>query len=180
MRLGLITLLGTWWRSNQGELEVCRRELSEALEQQAATSEVLGIVSSSPTDLEPVFQAMLANATRLCEANFGILYRYDGSVFRPEALRDTVPAFGEYLRRNPPRPDPRNALGRLLQTKKPVHIADIAGERAYLEREPARVATVEIAGARTYLGVPMLKEGELVGAIAIYRQQARPFTDKQV
>src|SRR5262245_15015024 len=123
---------------------------------------------------------MLENATRICEANFGILYRFDGNVFQPVALQDAVPAFGEYLRRNPPRPDPRNALGRLLQAKQPVHISDITAEPAYAEREPARVATVEIAKARTFLAVPMLKEDELLGAIAIYRQEVRPFTDKQI
>ena len=155
-------------------------ELRELLQRQTATSEVLGVISSSPGELEPVFQAMLENATRICEANFGILYRFDGNVFRPVALQDAVPAFGDYLRREPPRPDPRNALGRLFQTKEPVHIPDLAAEPAYVEREPVRVATVEIAGARTYLAVPMLKEDELLGAIAIYRQEVRPFTDKQI
>ena len=155
-------------------------ELRELLQRQMATSEVLGVISSSPGELEPVFQAMLENATRICEANFGILYRFDGNVFRPVALQDAVPAFGDYLRREPPRPDPRNALGRLFQTKEPVHIPDLAAEPAYVEREPVRVATVEIAGARTYLAVPMLKEDELLGAIAIYRQEVRPFTDKQI
>jgi signal transduction histidine kinase/putative methionine-R-sulfoxide reductase with GAF domain len=152
------------------ELRDRTTELSESLDQQTATSEVLGVISSSPGELEPVFKAMLANATRLCEANFGILYRYDGSVFRVEALQDTVPAYGEYLRREPPRPDPRNALGRLFHTKQPVHITDITAEPA----------TVEIAKARTFLAVPMLKEDELMGAIAIYRKEVRPFTAKQI
>jgi GAF domain-containing protein len=156
------------------------RELSEALEQQKATSEVLQVISSSPGELEPVFQAMLADATRLCEANFGVLYRFDGHVFHAVALQDAVPALGDYLRREPPRPDPRNALGRVLRTKQPVHITDITAEPAYAEREPARVAAVELAKARTFLAVPMLKENELLGIIAIYRQEVRPFSDKQV
>ncbi|MFZ0026163.1 MAG: GAF domain-containing protein, partial [Pseudolabrys sp.] len=156
------------------------RELSQALEQQAATSEVLQVISSSPSELEPVFQAMLAHATRLCEANFGVLYRFDGHVFHAVALQNAVPALGDYLRREPPRPDPRNALGRVLRTKQPVHITDITAERAYAEREPARVAAVELAKARTFLAVPMLKENELLGIIAIYRQEVRPFTDKQI
>jgi signal transduction histidine kinase/CheY-like chemotaxis protein len=156
------------------------RELTEALEQQTATSEVLQVISSSPSELQPVFQAMLQNATRICGANFGILYRYDGNVFQPAALQDAVPAFADYLRRNPPCPDPRNALGRLLQAKQPVHISDLAAEPAYAEREPTRVVTVEIAKARTYLAVPMLKGDELLGAIAIYRQEVLPFTDKQI
>ncbi|MGB6315156.1 MAG: GAF domain-containing protein, partial [Pseudolabrys sp.] len=159
---------------------VLTRELSQALEQQAATSEVLQVISSSPSELEPVFQAMLAHATRLCEANFGVLYRFDGHVFHAVALQNAVPALGDYLRREPPRPDPRNALGRVLRTKQPVHITDITAERAYAEREPARVAAVELAKARTFLAVPMLKENELLGIIAIYRQEVRPFSDKQV
>src|SRR5262249_55609287 len=115
---------------------VLTRELSQALEQQAATSEFLQFTSSSPSDLEPVFQAMLAPARRLCEADFGVLYRFDGHVFHAVALQDAVPALGDYLRRCPPRPDPRNALGRVLITKQPVHIADVTAEPAYAEREP--------------------------------------------
>jgi signal transduction histidine kinase/response regulator RpfG family c-di-GMP phosphodiesterase len=159
---------------------VLTRELSQALEQAAATSEILRVISSSPGELEPVFQAVLAHATRLCEANFGVLYRFDGHVFHAVALQDAVPALGDYLRREPPRPDPRNALGRVLRTKQPVHITDITAEPAYAEREPARVAAVELAKARTFLAVPMLKENELLGAIAIYRQEVRPFADKQI
>jgi signal transduction histidine kinase len=155
-------------------------EIQESLEQQTATSEVLGVISSSPGELEPVFQAMLAKATLLCEANFGMLLRYDGSVFHAVALQDVTPEHGEHLRRNPPRPDPRNAVGRLLQTKQPVHIVDITAEPAYAEGEPSRVALVEIAGARTFLAVPMLKDDELIGAIGIYRREVRPFTDKQI
>ena len=162
------------------KIAVLTRELSQALEQQAATSEVLQVISSSAGKLEPVFQAMLAHATRLCEANFGVLYRFDGHVFHPMALQDAVPALGDYLRREPPRPDPRNALGRVLRTKRPVHITDITAEPAYAGREPARVAAVELAKARTFLAVPMLKENELLGIIAIYRQEVRPFTDKQI
>jgi signal transduction histidine kinase/DNA-binding response OmpR family regulator len=150
------------------------------LEQQAATSEVLQVISSSPSELEPVFQAMLAHATRLCEANFGVLYRFDGHVFHAVGLQNAVPALSDYLRREPPRPDPRNALGRVLRTKQPVHITDITAEPAYAEREPARVAAVELAKARTFLAVPMLKENELLGVVAIYRQEVRPFTDKQI
>src|SRR5215468_687886 len=162
------------------EVQARTRELSEALEQQTATSEILQVISSSPPELQPVFQAMLAHATRLCEANFGVLYRFDGHVFHAVALQNAVPALGDYLRREPPRPDPRNALGRVLRTKQPVHITDITLEPAYAEREPARVAAVELAKARTFLAVPMLKENELLGIIAIYRQEVRPFTFKQI
>ena len=152
-----------------------KKKLAEALEQQTASSEVLQAISSSPGELEPVFQTMLANATRICEANFGILFLFDGHVFHAVALQDAVPAYGDYLRREPPGTDPRTAMGRLLKTKRPVHISDITAEPAYtdIDREPSRVATVEIAKARTYLSVPMLKEKELVGAIGIYRQEVR-------
>src|SRR5262249_7893989 len=115
-----------------------------------------------------------------CEANFGVLYRFDGHVFHAVALQNAVPALSDYLRREPPHPDPRNALGRVLRTKQPVHITDITAEPAYAEREPARVAPVELAKARTFLAVPMLKENELLGVVAIYRQEVRPFTDKQI
>jgi len=162
------------------EVQARTRDLSESLEQQTATSEVLGVISSSPGELQPVFETMLANATRLCEANFGMLLRYDGNVFHAVALQDVTPEHGEYLRRNPPRPDPRNAVGRLLQTKQPVHVIDVTAEPAYAEGEPSRVALVEIAGARTFLAVPMLKDDELIGAIGIYRREVRPFTDKQI
>src|SRR5499427_1907940 len=127
------------------EVQARTRELSDALEQHTATSEILQVISSSPRELQPVFQAILAHATRLCEANFGVLYRFDGYVFHAVALQDAVPALGDYLRREPPRPDPRNALGRVLITKQPVHIADVTAEPAYAEREPARVAAVELA-----------------------------------
>jgi len=162
------------------ELRDRTTELSESLEQQTATSEVLGVISSSLGELEPVFKAMLANATRLCEAQFGIFYRYDGNVFHADALYNVASALADYLRREPPRPGPTSALGRLLESKQPVHIRDVAAEPLYAERVPLRVAAVELGGVRTYLAVPMLKEGELIGAIVIYRQEVRPFTEKQI
>src|SRR5262249_37592123 len=155
-------------------------ELTESLEQQTATSEVLGVISSSPGELQSVFQIILANATRLCEASFGTLSRYDGNMFWVEAMQDVEPAFATQFWRKPLAPDPRNALGRVLQTNQPVHIPDITKEQAYAEREPSRVGIVELAGARTLLAVPMLKEDGLIGAIVIYRTEVRPFTDKQI
>src|SRR5262245_33772123 len=159
------------------ELRDRTAELGESLDQQTATSEVLGVISSSPGELKPVFQAMLANATRLCEAHFGILYRYDGNVFHAVALQDVAPAFADHLRREPPRPSSGNALGRLLETKRPIHIADVKAEPAFLA---VGTAAFELGGARTYLIVPMLKNEGLIGAISIYRQDVRPFTDKQI
>jgi two-component system NtrC family sensor kinase len=164
----------------RSQLAACGIERDEALAQQTASAEILQVINRSPGDLTSVFDIILEKATRIGEAKFGIAYRFDGNVFRVEAVRDATPAFIEYLRREPPRPDPKNALGRLLQTKQPIHIADIKAEPAYAEREPARVATVEIAGARTFLAVPMLTEDRLIGAIAIYRLEVRPFSDAQI
>ena len=156
-------------------------ELRESLAQQTATSEVLQVISSSPGELQPVFQAMLENATRICEAKFGNLFLYDGTEYRSVATHGVPPAWAEFLQRNPViRPDPNVPLGRVAMTKQVAHIADIRMEQAYIERFPPLVAVAESGGARTLLVVPMLKEDELVGAIGIYRQEVRPFTDKQI
>src|SRR5262245_27990855 len=156
-------------------------ELRESLQQQTATSEVLGVISRSPGELEPVFQAMLENATRICEAKFGNLLLYDGDAFRIVAMHG-APLEWDALRRREPviRFSPHNPLGRVVATKQLQHIIDFRLEQSYIEREPAPVALAEVAGARTVLVVPMLKENELIGAIAIYRQEVRPFTDKQI
>ena len=161
-------------------LEEYRRELAEAREQQTATSEVLKIISRSPGDLKPVFETILAEATRLCEAKFGVLWLCEGDGFRAVALHNAPAAFAEERQRNPVlRPNPGTGLGRVAATKQTVQIADAQAEPAY-HADPARAAFLHLAGARTFLTVPMLKEGELAGAIAIYRQEVRPFTDKQI
>jgi DNA-binding FrmR family transcriptional regulator len=134
------------------ELRQRTTDLSEALEQQTATSEVLQVISSSPGELEPVFQAMLANAMRICEAKFGHLVLYDGEGFHAAYLHDVPQAYRELWDRGPVRPGPKTGLRRVLDTKQVVHIADLAAEPAYAERDPLRVATVEIAGGRTFLG----------------------------
>jgi GAF domain-containing protein len=155
-------------------------ELRESLQQQTATSEVLRIISSSPGETDPAFQTILANAMRICEAKFGHLLLYDGEAFHPAALYDVPTAYREMWDCGPIRPSPSTGLGRMASTKQVVHIADLAAEQQYFEREPLRVATVEIAGGRTFIAVPMLKEGKLVGAIVIYRQEVRPFSEKQI
>ena len=162
------------------ELRQRTNDLTEALEQQTATSEVLRVISSSPGELEPVFHAMLANAMRICEAKFGHLLLYDGEAFRAAALHDVPAAYRAIWEHGPLRPSALTGLGRMAISKQAFQIPDLTAERAYLEREPLRVATVELAGARSFLGVPMLKDNELVGAIVIYRQEVRPFTDKQI
>ena len=156
-------------------------ELRQSLEQQTATADVLRVISSSPGDLEPVFQAMLENATRLCEANFGMLRLYESGAFRTAAMHNAPPAFVELRQRAPTlRPSPQSAIGRVAATKRLLHIFDYAEEPAYKQRDPSAVAMVELAGARTLLTIPMLKENELMGVISIYRKEVRPFTDKQI
>jgi GAF domain-containing protein len=161
-------------REPRAELE---KKLAEALGQQAATAEVLRIISSSPGDLQPVFETILANATRLCEAKFGTLYRSEGDALRAVALHGVPPSFAEERRRNPViRPGPDTTLGRALATRQAVQIADVQDEPSYPDAPSgftgARLA--KLAGARTVVAVPMLKESELVGAIIIYRQEIRP------
>jgi GAF domain-containing protein len=156
-------------------------ELRESLQQQTAMSEVLGVISRSPGELQPVFKKILENAVHICEAKFAHLQLSENGAFRVGAMHNTPPAFAEHRRRQPLiQPSPLNALGRVIATKQLVHIADYAEELAYKQRDPAAVAMVELGGARTVLIVPMLKEGELVGNLNIYRQEVRPFTDKQI
>jgi signal transduction histidine kinase len=162
------------------QVEVLTRELDEALEQQRATSEVLRVISSSPGELELVFQTMLAHAIRICEANFGALFRFEDGAASAAAMLGVPPAFAEFWQRGPYRPGSRTALGRVMQTLQTVHIADVTVDPAYLEGEPIFVAAVELGGFRTILNVPMLKENELIGVFAIYRQEVRSFSAKQV
>jgi signal transduction histidine kinase len=156
-----------------GELRRRTDDLSEALDQQTATSQVLRVISSSPGDLEPVFQAMLENATRICEAKFGILFSFKDGLFHPAALCDVPPAFADFLHRQGSfAPVPGRLFGRLSQTKKVIHVVDRATEP--IPNPSARY------GARSSIAVPMLKENELVGAFFIYRTEVRPFTEKQI
>ena len=158
------------------------RERDEALEQLAATSEMLQVISRSPGELEPVFEAMLANAARICEARFAILYLHDGNAFRAvAATHDAPPAYVESRKRDPAiRPAPDAPLGRVASTKQIVHIADLSKLQSYIEHHPFVVAAVELGGFRTALGVPLLKDNQLVGSMNIFRQEVRPFTDKQI
>ncbi len=157
------------------------RERDEALEQLGATSEVLQVISSSPGELEPVFNAMLEHATRICGAKFGVLFLVEGDGFRSVAMHGLPPAHVEERQREPViRPSPEDPLSRLARTKQVVHIADLRENEAYIKGFPPLRAVVDAGGGRTLLLVPMLREYGLVGAIAIYSQEVRPFTDKQI
>ena len=155
------------------ELAEARDHLAEALEQQTATSEVLRVISSSPGGLEPVFTAILENALRICEAKFGMLIRYVDGAFVTQVMVGAPPALVEALLHKPFKPPPGIPLERVLRTKKLVHTLDAAEE----QHKPL---SAELAGARTHIVVPMLKDDELIGVISIYRQEVRPFSDKQI
>jgi len=157
------------------------QELSESLEQQTATSDVLKVISTSPGDLQPVFQAMLENATRLCEAKFGAMYRYDSGGYRPVALHNPPSEYAkERTQDRLLKPPPDAPLGKIIVTKQAYQVADVKATKSYMEGDPFIVAGVDLGGYRTVLGVPMLKDNELVGAFVIHRQEVRPFTDKQI
>ena len=156
-------------------------ELRESLEQQTATSEVLSVISSSPSELGPVFQTMLAYAIRLCDANFGTLNLHDDGAFPFAAMYNLPNAYVEYRRRQPiSHVDQKHPLGRVAATKQVLQIADMRAEALYLEKDPSMIAIADLAGARTLFVVPMLKENDLLGAITIFRREVRPFTPNQI
>jgi GAF domain-containing protein len=139
---------------------------------------VLKVISSSPGDLEPVFDAMLINAMRVCEAKFGFMHRYDANAWKVMAHQCDVPAYAKIVQTA--QFGPQSVIGRVASTRQVVQIADIAATQRYAERDPLAVAAVEVGHVRTILGVPVLKENEVKGAIILYRQELRPFTDKQI
>jgi len=158
-------------------------ETKESLEQKTATSEVLRVISSSPGELEPVFQAILENATRLCEANFGNLFVCEGNVFRSVAVHSPPSTYTEWYEHHPffdVKEHPQAPLARLAESRDIIHIADLRLDPGYAARVPVLVAFVDSAGARTVLLVPMLKEDKLIGAITIFRTEVRPFSEKQI
>ncbi len=161
------------------ELRERTDDLSESLQQQTATADVLKVISSSPGELEPVFQAMLENATRICEAKFGTLYLSEGDGFRAAAMHNAPPAYEE-ARAGVVHPPPYTGIWRTAKTKQVVQIADITLERGYIEGDPFVVSAVTLGGYRGVLTVPMLHEDKLIGVIAIFRQEVRPFSDRQI
>jgi GAF domain-containing protein len=162
------------------ELRQRTDDLSEALEQQTATSEVLRVISGFPGELGPVFGALLDNAVRLCGAKFGMLYLCEGDALRSVATHNLPPAFAEVRRRGPFHPIPSGPVSEALRTKRPAHAVDLAATRAYAERHPQSVSVVELGGARTSVAVPMLKDDEPIGVIVIFRQEVRAFNERQV
>jgi GAF domain-containing protein len=157
-----------------------RRERDEALEQQAATSEVLKVISSSAGELQPVFQTILENAVRICQAKFGVLFRVVDGAVSAAAMFGVPQKFAEFWEQGPRQPGRGTALRRAVETRQIVHITDVKMESAYVEGEPVFLAAVSLGGFRTLIVVPMLKDNELIGLIGIYRQEVRPFTDKQI
>ena len=162
------------------ELRQRTTDLTDALDRQTASSEVLHVISSSPGELEPVFAAMLENAVRICGANFGNLFLYEDDAYRAVAMHNAPEAYANSRMSGLIRPSPENALGRLAVTKEAVQITDLMLDDAYKKGTPLAVSGVEQAGIRTLLAVPMLKDDELQGAIVIYRQEVRAFNDKQI
>jgi signal transduction histidine kinase len=162
------------------ELRQRTDDLSESLEQQTATSEVLEVISASTGELEPVFKSMLDNATRICGANFGTMSLYENGAFRPVAFYNVPQAYAEKYADTLIRPHPQGPLGTVARTHEVVHVEDTKSLPAYIEGNPAVVAISDLAGARTIVIVPMLRENELIGTIAIYRQEVRPFSEKQI
>src|SRR5262249_25659303 len=142
--------------------------------------EVVGVISSSPGELKPVFETMLANATRLCDAKFGLLNLYVGDSFRQVAFHNVPSAYAETRGVETFRPPPGSGHAEVLRTKEVVHIDDLRSMPPYREGNPLIVAFVDLTGARTFLIAPMIKENELIGTIPIYRKEVRPFTDKQI
>jgi GAF domain-containing protein len=165
----------------QTRIDALERELAEALEREAAAGEVLQVISSAHGDLDAVFATMLENATRLCSAKFGILWLYQDGGFRCVSLHNAPPALAKQYHRQPMAyPPPGTGLHHLAETRQVAHVVDMTKIQPYLDRDPFVVASVELGGYRTVVNVPMLKDGVLIGALNIYRQEVNPFTDKQI
>jgi len=162
------------------ELRQRTTDLTEALEQQRATSDLLQVISGSPGNLEPVFQAMLENAVTICGANFGNMFLYENDAFRTVALYNAPEAYAKARMGRSFHPPPESGLSRLAATKEVIQTADVRAAEGYTNRDPFFVAAVELAGIRTLIAAPLLQEGHLIGAIVIYRQEVRPFSEKQI
>ena len=155
-------------------------ETKDALEQQTATAQILRVISSSPNDIQPVFDSIVEHAMRLCDAGLGTVGLYDGKSYKHVAQRGGSPEYTEWLFKESFEPGPGSTLGRMIAERRSVHIADYRELASYREGNARAVATAELGGARTYLAVPMLKDGQVIGGITIRRAEVRPFTQKQI
>src|SRR5262249_2462964 len=161
--------------SYKRELKLSNSELRESREQQTTTGKILRLIASPPTHLQPVFQTLRENAVRLCEAQNGAVFRFDGEFFRAVVWNNTSPALSSFVQNTPIPAGRESALRRVGLEKRPVHIPDMFADPECIVPEPYREE-----GIRTNLGVPLLKENELIGAIAIHRREVRPFTENQI
>jgi GAF domain len=162
--------------------ELARRtaERDEALARETATAEVLGVINSSPGDLGPVFDAMLEKATRLCEAPFGLMSTYDGQRFQQAASYNVPAPLAAFYASDPVQPGPETGLGRIARGAELIHITDLSDPGEIGAGDPRRQRLVELGGVRSYVVAALRKDGRLLGTIAAYRQEMRPFTDKQI
>ena len=159
------------------KVELLTRERDEALEQQRATSEVLRVISSSATDVQPVFETIASNSVNLCGATYGVVFRFDGEMISVVAHHNIDQAALDALHQIwPMRPDTKTLMGRTILERDVVHVADVAAEPNYTFAAAHQTAL----GIRTFLGVPMLCEGEPIGSIALYRRDVKPFSDRQI
>ena len=163
------------------KIALLKRERDEALEQQKATAEVLRVISASPGDLKPAFAVILENATRLCEANFGVLFLCEGDAYRAVAMHNAPSAYVDARQREPlVSMTGTTVIAEVARTKRTIQTADMAKDPAYQKNPQYTQLFVRLTGARSFVAVPMLKDSELIGLIGIYRQEVRPFTDKQI
>jgi adenylate cyclase len=166
--------------SREAHVELLTRERDEALAQLSATSDVLKVISASPGELEPIFDSMLGNATRICGAEFGVLWLAEGANFRAMALHNVPVAFADFVKRGPIIPTPDTTFAHVARTRRSLQVADLTEREGFANRNPFVVGAVELGGIRTLVTVPMVKDGMLVGIIAIFRKEVRAFTEKQV
>ncbi|MFL6797581.1 MAG: GAF domain-containing protein [Xanthobacteraceae bacterium] len=164
----------------ESEIARLERELAAAVARQAASDEVLRVISASAGKLEPVFDTMLGNAVRICEASYGVLFRYQEGMIRAEAMLGVPPAFAEFWQRGAQSPGSGTAFDSVVRTKQPVHVIDVTREAAYVRGEAVFVAAADLGGFRTFLNVPLLKDDALIGVVSIYRTEVRPFTGEQI
>jgi signal transduction histidine kinase len=174
------TRLFTELQDKNRALTEAHARVTEALEQQTATAEILRLISRSPGDMQAVFDELLEKAVRVCAADLGLLFRYENDTYRLGAFAGTRPEFVEFFSRGPFSPDPESGLGRIARTRRTVQIDDVTTEALYPRGDPLRRATADLEGIRTWLGVPMIRDGDLLGAIVIYRREVSPFADRQI